>query len=58
MFDKASGQLVNFDKCSVVFSKNIREDQTKIVCEVLGNVEELTEGKYLGLPMMISKSKS
>lgn len=56
-YEAASGQLINKEKSSVFFSKNKDSNQMKAICEVLGNMNHVNQGQYLGLPMVISKSK-
>ncbi|XP_071905812.1 uncharacterized protein [Coffea arabica] len=56
-YENASGQLVNLDKSAVFFSKNVDNEQKKDVCLALGGMAEAKQGKYLGLPMVVSRSK-
>ncbi|XP_027062993.2 uncharacterized protein [Coffea arabica] len=56
-YEKASGQLVNLDKSAVFFSKNMDDELKKEVCLTLGGMVEAKQGKYLGLPMVVSRSK-
>nr|XP_027083697.1 uncharacterized protein LOC113705998 [Coffea arabica] len=57
MYEEASGQLINLEKSSVFFSKNMPMEQRQDVCSALGGMTEMTQGKYLGLPMVISRTK-
>ena len=49
--------MVNYDKSSVFFSKNPPKGEKVVVCKKLGNVQMVSQGKYLGLPMVITRSK-
>nr|XP_027109160.1 uncharacterized protein LOC113729030 [Coffea arabica] len=53
----ASGQLINLDKSVVFFSKNMKCEQRGEICQALGGMMEAKQGKYLGLPMVISRTK-
>nr|XP_027088567.1 uncharacterized protein LOC113709925 [Coffea arabica] len=50
-YESTSGQLVNLEK-----STN-PEEQKRQICQILGNIKPVSQGKYLGLPMVISRSK-
>lgn len=39
-YGEASGQLVNFEKTSIVFGKNVHREDNEAVCEVLGVHDE------------------
>nr|XP_027086592.1 uncharacterized protein LOC113708329 [Coffea arabica] len=56
-YERGSGQMLNLDKSSVFFSKNISQQQQREVCRHLGNIQRVHQGKYLGLPMVITRSK-
>ncbi|XP_061993800.1 uncharacterized protein LOC133711713 [Rosa rugosa] len=57
-YSRASGQLVNFDKSSVAFSKNVSEGLKEEVSSYLGvQVVEVHE-KYLGLPTYVGRKKT
>ncbi|XP_027062866.2 uncharacterized protein [Coffea arabica] len=56
-YEQGSGQVVNYDKSSVFFSKNLPQVVKDEVCRKLGNVQMVNQGKYLGLPMVITRSK-
>ena len=57
VYAKGSGQLINLDKSSILFSKNVRLNLKHEICQVMGNMQSVTQGKYLGLPMVVSRSK-
>ena len=58
LFEAASGQKINMDKSSVTFSHNTPVETRREVLEILGPMDELRQGKYLGLPSVIGKSKN
>ncbi|KAL6211732.1 hypothetical protein ACLB2K_016955 [Fragaria x ananassa] len=54
----ASGQRVNFDKSSIVFSKGVELDVWISLASILGvNIVEKHE-KYLGLPTVVGRNKT
>ncbi|XP_074347222.1 uncharacterized protein LOC141686059 [Apium graveolens] len=56
-YEKESGQMINYDKFTVIFSPNTTEENKQIVCSRLG-VRELQEpGNYLEMPMSIGRRK-
>nr|XP_027090317.1 uncharacterized protein LOC113711350 [Coffea arabica] len=57
-YGQASGQVVNFEKSAMFFSKNTPNRIRKEVCKVLDNMREAQSGKYLGLPMTIGRDKN
>nr|XP_027123998.1 uncharacterized protein LOC113740655 [Coffea arabica] len=56
-YEKSSGQLINLEKSSVFFSKNMDHGKKLEVCCRLGNIQMVNQGKYLGLPMVITRTK-
>ncbi|XP_027099254.1 uncharacterized protein [Coffea arabica] len=56
-YEEASGQLINLDKSAIFFSKNMNLEQRKEICSALGGMVEMTQEKYLGLPMVITRTK-
>ncbi|XP_040949964.1 uncharacterized protein [Gossypium hirsutum] len=52
-----SGQCVNFDKSTVVFSKNTSEEEKQTVVNLLGVRSSNEPERYLGLPNMVGKRK-
>lgn len=56
-YELLSGQALNFQKSGVFFSANVRRDKQMEIEEVLGVYNDLGEGKYLGLPSLIVRSK-
>lgn len=56
-YERFSGQKVNYDKSSMYFSANIRHDVTENLRQILGVQMARTNGKYLGLPYLIGRSR-
>ncbi|XP_071903090.1 uncharacterized protein [Coffea arabica] len=57
VYEKATGQLINMDKSSVFFSKNTTQVVREEVCQAMGSIQHIGQGQYLGLPMIITRSK-
>ncbi|KAL3506894.1 hypothetical protein ACH5RR_032276 [Cinchona calisaya] len=57
LYETTSKQLVNLDKSSIFFNRNTNYGIQGDICVILGNVRKVTQGKYLGLPMVITRSK-
>ncbi|XP_071939906.1 uncharacterized protein [Coffea arabica] len=49
IYENASGQLVNLDKSTVFFSKNMDSEQKEEVCHALGGMVEAKQGKEVML---------
>ena len=56
-YGRASGQLINKDKSSIFFSKNVKGRKRVEVLKELEGMKEVNQIKYLGLPMVIGRSK-
>lgn len=56
-YELQSGQAINFQKSGVYFSSNVRTDKQTEMRNLLEVHNDLSEGKYLGLPSLIGKSK-
>lgn len=56
-YEKHSGQAINLKKSGIFFSANIRMDKQQELKNVLGVTNDLGEGRYLGLPSLIGKSR-
>ncbi|XP_071933729.1 uncharacterized protein [Coffea arabica] len=56
-YELASGQCINYDKSAAYFSRNCSRQQRRQTCEQLNNIKEANNGKYLGLPLVITGSK-
>ncbi|XP_071939027.1 uncharacterized mitochondrial protein AtMg00310-like [Coffea arabica] len=57
-YGNASGQVVNYEKSALFFSKNTKERMKQEISESLDNMKEAVNGTYLGLPMAIGRSKA
>ena len=58
LYEAASGQKVNAEKSSVIFSHNTLQESRRIVMDILGLMQDTRHGKYLGLPSIIGRSKT
>jgi hypothetical protein len=58
LYECCSGQTINFDKSSVMFSANTREWCKRGVLEELHIRAEARTEKYLGLPVYVGRSKT
>ncbi|XP_027169605.1 uncharacterized protein LOC113769345 [Coffea eugenioides] len=56
-YEQASGQMINLDKSSAFFSKNVNQKSKEAVCSKLEGIQQVAQGKYLGLPMVVTRSK-
>lgn len=56
-YEEMSGQVVNFDKSTVVFSPNTKGEDREKVCAQLGVREINIPGNYLGMPMIVGRRK-
>ncbi|XP_027098791.1 uncharacterized protein [Coffea arabica] len=57
VYATASGQLINLDKSSILFSKNMCPHKKHQICHIMGNMQQVNQGKYLGLPMVVTRTK-
>ncbi|XP_004297906.1 PREDICTED: putative ribonuclease H protein At1g65750-like [Fragaria vesca subsp. vesca] len=57
MYERASGQQVNYSKSSVVFSRNLPDELKQILALELRVTKVHEHDKYLGLPFRVGKSK-
>lgn len=51
-----SGQLINYEKSSVVFSKGMEAGKKARVVQILGVQEAEQHSKYLGMPAVVGRS--
>ncbi|XP_061998976.1 uncharacterized protein LOC133716286 [Rosa rugosa] len=58
IYRRASGQLVNFAKSSVVFSKNVSEEVKEEISGTLGVEVVASHERYLGLPTYVGRKKT
>lgn len=56
-YELASGQKVNYNKSSIVFSKNVQSTFQTSVAESLSMEIVPVHEKYLGLPTYVGRSK-
>lgn len=58
LYEDCSGQVINKAKSAILFSKNTRPNQRKVVCDLLLVTKEMMNEKYLGLPVRVGRSKT
>lgn len=56
LFENATGQQINFDKSSVLFSLNTLDDSRQLCKDILGVDKVMLNEKYLGLPLFVGRS--
>lgn len=56
-YEKCSGQSVNFQKSGVFFSSNVAEAKRREISQILGVHVDIKNTKYLGLPLLVRRSK-
>lgn len=56
-YEECSGQVINLEKSSVMFSANASQSFKNLILQELQLGSEATGGKYLGLPSYVGKSK-
>lgn len=57
-YEAASGQMINLVKSLMMFSKNAKQESKEVICSILNNIQCVESGKYLGLPLVIGRSKN
>jgi hypothetical protein len=57
LYEDCSGQMINKEKCSIMFSPNTREEVKANVMQELDIRSEARSERYLGLPIYMGKSK-
>ena len=57
VYKEASGQLINMEKSSLMFSGNVSHRQINGVMRELQGMRRVVQSKYLGLPLVIGRSK-
>lgn len=57
VYEACSGQVINRDKSSIMFSTNTKRGVRNAVMQVLGLMSESNGGKYLGLPTYIGHNR-
>ncbi|XP_040363828.1 uncharacterized protein LOC112169513 [Rosa chinensis] len=58
VYGRASGQVVNFNKSSVAFSKNVGEPTQGSMAHLLGVVIVESHERYLGLPTYVGRKET
>uniref|UniRef100_A0A803NPV8 Reverse transcriptase domain-containing protein n=1 Tax=Cannabis sativa TaxID=3483 RepID=A0A803NPV8_CANSA len=58
LYEKASGQKINFQKSVVFFSNNIQDEMRAYLCGLLGMVAATNNSFYLGLPCTMARNKN
>ena len=58
LYEQCSGQMINKAKSVVLFSKNTKQQQRRVVCENVQVLKETMSEQSLGLPIHVGKSKS
>ncbi|XP_060959373.1 uncharacterized protein LOC133030597 [Cannabis sativa] len=58
VYQRASGQQVNYAKSSIFFSNNTSDVTRQRMSEMLGMVEALENSFYLGLPCIMGRNKN
>lgn len=56
VYERASGQKINVEKSSIFFSRNVKEVQKGVLAELQG-MRQVLQSTYLGLPLVIGRSK-
>ncbi|KAL9664909.1 hypothetical protein QQ045_020318 [Rhodiola kirilowii] len=57
-YKTVSGQMINFDKSEVCFSKNTPADMRVDICNVLRIPQVNSHSRYLGLPLVMGQRKT
>ena len=57
-YGKVSGQQVNINKSAVFFSNNTNGREKEEVLQKLGGIQQVSQRKYLGLPLVVGRSKN
>uniref|UniRef100_A0A803NZS4 Reverse transcriptase n=1 Tax=Cannabis sativa TaxID=3483 RepID=A0A803NZS4_CANSA len=58
IYERASGQKINFEKSLVFFSNNVQQDDRSYLCGLLGMAPASENSSYLGLPCTMGRSKN
>lgn len=57
LYERASGQAINYSKSWILFSTNVGADTRQRVKDILGVSASLNTSHYLGLPSLIGNEK-
>ncbi|KAL3537980.1 hypothetical protein ACH5RR_001346 [Cinchona calisaya] len=58
MYERCSSPMINFNKYSIMFSKNTSVSEKEEVMQQLGGMTIAIKDKYLGLPLIMGRSKN
>lgn len=50
--------MINSKKSSILSEKGLEAERIEAICNILGMVECVGDGKYLGLPYMVRRTKT
>jgi hypothetical protein len=56
-YQQASGQVVNLDKSEASFSRNVPNEDTNAICELMNVKAVEAQSRYLGFPVPFGRSK-
>lgn len=56
-YEEASGQAINMSKSEIFFSSNVDPVRRGSLSQMLGVMENMGSGKYLGLPSVVGRKK-
>ncbi|KAL4283624.1 hypothetical protein GQ457_16G014760 [Hibiscus cannabinus] len=56
-YESSSGQKINVEKSSIFFSNGINDQSKAVMNSILNMREDAVLGQYLGLPLIVGKSK-
>lgn len=57
LYERTSGQAINYDRPGIYFSSNVTPEARENLKGILGIFNPLNTGKYLGLSLLIRRSK-
>lgn len=58
VYKKASGQEINMEKSTIFFCKNTKKEKRTECIQQLEQIQHVLHGKYLGLPLVVGRSKN
>lgn len=58
IYEKISGQKINYNKSALTFSPSTNDSSKREVCERLRVRACQSPGKYLGIPMVVGRNKN
>ena len=57
VYEKGTRQMINIEKSSVFFGRNVGQEIKLDTCKALGDIQLVNKGRYLGLPMLATRPK-